>query len=266
MAGEAAAMSAAQSAPPRHIGGPEGPWEPLHDVLDTGHLAVLHTTWGEWLTATLFDPALRPTLGRDWQRYRHTRDASARLVFGVSRMVVKHTAAAVLHVPPGSLDLAYRLGGRPWLRGLGDDLEVSLTHTGELIAVAVSTTGPVGVDAEPLDRKISFDLLRDHICTPEEAAELAELPAAERDRRLLRLWTLKEAYTKALGHGLWRRFSTFGFRMDDAGGAFLDGNDGDTATAGAWRFATHVVHDRYLVSTAHGPGGSGGDVPAADDR
>lgn len=267
--------------PPLHVAGPEGPWEEVHEQLTGRGQVLVHTTWGQWLAAALLDPGLRGLLGRDWPRYRQTAAPAGRLRFAASRMVLKHTAAAALQLPADALDLAYRPGGRPHLRGLAGT-EVSLAHTDELIVVAVSRSGPIGVDAEPLTRRPSFDLLHPYVCTPAEAAELAALPEDERTVRLLHLWTLKEAYTKALGHGMRRRFAAFGFSRDAQGRTVLagepatpgpaDGGPGPDgpgpegagsegagsegagpAGAARWILATHLVHDRYLVSAAHRP-------------
>ncbi|MEV8536836.1 4'-phosphopantetheinyl transferase superfamily protein [Streptomyces sp. NPDC051211] len=239
---------------PLHVHGPDGPWDEVAERLDDTGRVVVCTTWGEWLTAALLDPGLRPLLGHDWPRYRQTSGAAGRLRFAVSRFVMKHTAATALGVPVGTLDLGYQPGGRPVLRGLTGDADISLTHTDDLVVVGVSRTGPIGVDAETADRRISFDLLHEHVCTDAEAAYLAALPEPERGAKMLRLWTLKEAYTKALGHGLRRRFSAFGFACDGTGRNVLaPGPDMDPELAAqeGWSFATHVVEDRYLVSEAH---------------
>jgi 4'-phosphopantetheinyl transferase len=232
-----------------HVAGPDGPWEQVHDQLAGQGHALVHTTWGQWLTAALLDPGLRSLLGRDWPRYRQTAAPAGRLRFAVSRMVLKHTAAAALQVPADALDLAYRPGGRPHLRGLAE-AEVSLAHTDELIVVGISRSGPIGVDAEPVTRRPSFELLHPYVCTPDEAAELAALGEDERALRLLHLWTLKEAYTKALGHGMRRRFSAVGFRRDEQGRTVLAGEPDGVAR---WILATHLVHGRYLVSSARRP-------------
>ncbi|MFF2383427.1 4'-phosphopantetheinyl transferase family protein [Streptomyces sp. NPDC058108] len=288
-AGAVAGSGGVLLGPPLHVAGPEGPWEEVHEQLTDRGQVLVHTTWGQWLAAALLDPGLRGLLGRDWPRYRQTAAPAGRLRFAASRMVLKHTAAAALQLPADALDLAYRPGGRPHLRGLAGT-EVSLAHTDELIVVAVSRSGPIGVDAEPLTRRPSFDLLHPYVCTPAEAAELAALPEDERTVRLLHLWTLKEAYTKALGHGMRRRFAAFGFSRDAQGRTVLAGEpatpdpdpeparpgpaDGpgparpgsenagsDGAGSGGagpegtarWILATHLVHDRYLVSAAHRP-------------
>ncbi|WP_409351145.1 4'-phosphopantetheinyl transferase family protein, partial [Streptomyces sampsonii] len=138
---------------PLHMPGsaPGRPWEAVRARLEEGHVVVT-ATWGEWLSAALTPPRCAPA-GRDWQRYRRTENAVARYRFVTSRMLVKHTAAAVLDSDPAALELAYRIGGRPFLRGF-DQLDVSLSHTGDLLVVAVSRTGRIGVDAEPVDREI----------------------------------------------------------------------------------------------------------------
>ncbi|MFJ9543993.1 4'-phosphopantetheinyl transferase family protein [Streptomyces sp. NPDC101225] len=229
------------------MAGPDGPWEEVQEQVERAGRAVVHTTWGQWLACALLDPGLRALLGRDWPRYRGHPAAAGRLGFAVSRVVLKHAAAAALQVPAGRLDLAYLPGGQPVLRGLGADARVSLAHTDELIVVGVSRGGPIGVDAEPAARQVSFDLLREHVCTAGEAGRLAALPEPARSEGLLRLWTLKEAYTKALGQGMRRRFSAIGFDQDAHGGVRLA-----AAPAGPpWSFATHLLDGRFLVSQAH---------------
>lgn len=234
---------------PVHVTGPDGPWEDVRRNLTRRGNAVVFTTWGEWLPTVLSEPGLRPLLGRDWPRYRQATDPTIRYRFVASRLVVKHTAAAALGVAPVDLDLAYRIGGRPYLRGF-DQIDISLTHTDELIAVGVSRNGRIGVDTEPADRRLSFQLLQDQVCTTAEKAELAALPEREQSAAMLRLWTLKEAYTKALGQGLRLGFGEFGFATKDTGATDLRAPDGTPATGGDWTFGTHTVLGRYLLSTA----------------
>ncbi len=52
------------------------------------------------------------------------------------------------------------------------------------------------------------ELLAERVCTPAERAYLRAVPAPERRRALVRLWTRKEAFAKALGRGLELPFET----------------------------------------------------------
>ena len=225
---------------------PTGPWRRVQEQLTAHGNAVVYATWGEWLPTALTHPRLRRMLGRDWARYRRTADPTVRYRFVAARLLLKYTAAAVLRTDAESLDLSYRLGGRPYLRGF-DQIDMSLTHTGDLMAVGLSREGRIGVDAEPADRRIRFNLLRTQMCTPTEAAELAPLAEREQAAEMLRLWTLKESYTKALGQGMRLDFTEFGFEL---GTGRLLTPDGTPASRGEWTFATHRVLGRYLLSAA----------------
>ncbi len=50
--------------------------------------------------------------------------------------------------------------------------------------------------------------LAERVCTPAELAYLRAAPAPERRRALVRLWTRKEAFAKAVGRGLELPFET----------------------------------------------------------
>lgn len=233
-------------APPVHIPRPDSSWLRIReDLLDRG-VTVAYATWTEWFPAVLTTPRLRPLLGRDWNRYAGTRDPAVRSRFAASRLLIKYTAAAALGIGPEDIDIAYRLGGRPYLRGL-DQIEVALTHTGELMAVGISRVGRIGLDAECADRRFDLGLMRGRMCTPAEAAELDALSEEQQAACVLRLWTLKEAYTKALGQGMRLAFTEFGFGLALGG---LRTPDGVAALGEEWAFATYPVLGRYLVSVA----------------
>ncbi|MEV3989020.1 4'-phosphopantetheinyl transferase superfamily protein [Streptomyces sp. NPDC049837] len=88
--------------------------------------------------------------------------------------------------------------GKPGL--VGSPLEVSLSHSGDRVAVALSLAGPVGVDIEQVAREV-VDLPEVVLAAPERA-ELERFPAAERPRAFTRYWARKEAVLKATGDGL----------------------------------------------------------------
>lgn len=254
--GAPAAHTPAPAAPapgaPLHVPGPDGPWDEAGDRLDDTGRAVVCTTWGQWMTAVLLDPALRELLGEDWPRYRRSPAAAGRMRFAVSRAVAKHAAATALNVPAHTLDPDRGPGARHVLRGPDGQVDVALAHAGELIVVGVSRTGPIGVHARHTDRDSDFGPLLERVCTAQEGAALAALPEQERRARLLALWGLKEACARALGPGAGIPLTGFGFTRDDRGRltpAPLPGTAG--FAPGHWSVAGHLVQDRYLVSEAH---------------
>jgi 4'-phosphopantetheinyl transferase len=95
----------------------------------------------------------------------------------------------------------------------GGDVEHSVAHSGELVAVAVARA-PVGVDVEQLDgrpRPLGGDgdpeALAGLVLSAAERTALAGVPPDGRARAFLIAWTRKEAVTKATGDGLHTAFS-----------------------------------------------------------
>lgn len=81
--------------------------------------------------------------------------------------------------------------GRPRLPGL--DLHVSVSHSGDRVAVAVTADGPVGVDVERV-RSLDLDAVGRVVLGP---GEVAGHPAD-----FAVYWTRKESVVKATGEGL----------------------------------------------------------------
>jgi 4'-phosphopantetheinyl transferase len=82
-------------------------------------------------------------------------------------------------------------------------LELSVSHAGDLVVVAVAAGTPVGVDVEPLDRRLRPAELARVALAPDEAEILETLETEdERVCGFLVYWTRKEAVTKAVGLGL----------------------------------------------------------------
>lgn len=227
-----------------------GPWraQVRLDLARSGVSAV-HWTRAHWTESDLPDQAaLRELIGRDWDRFALLRRGPRRELFAVSRLLLKHAAAAALQTEPEYLELGYSLYGRPFIQGC-DQLDVSLSHSGGLILLGLTTVGAIGVDVEPVDRHLDFGGADRHLCTPPESAAVQELPAAGRGEALLRLWTLKEAYTKALGLGLRLPFDEFGFTLDEDAPVLLSA-DGDPFPDPAWRFTTAVIARSHRAALA----------------
>jgi 4'-phosphopantetheinyl transferase len=83
--------------------------------------------------------------------------------------------------------------GRPRLPGTG--LAASITHSGDVVAVALTEGGPVGVDVEAIGSR-AYESLLTRVCT---AAERQDVHTA---RDFYTVWTRKEAVLKATGTGL----------------------------------------------------------------
>lgn len=97
----------------------------------------------------------------------------------------------------GSGLVAYRDSGAPYLPE-HPDLYISISHCRTAVAVAVSDSGPVGIDIE-CRRRIGDGLVH-RVCTPAECDAVDH--SNDPTMTFLRLWTRKEAVLKCRGTGI----------------------------------------------------------------
>src|SRR5262249_42042199 len=130
------------------------------------------------------------------------RAREARLMFEKGRLEQRVTRALVRttlsryapSVPPE----AWRFGQNEWgCPSIASPdalprLRFNLSHTDGMVIIALTTDVPVGVDVEPLSRRVSGDAIAERHFAPSEVAALKDLPAEAQARRFLDYWTLKE--------------------------------------------------------------------------
>lgn len=80
----------------------------------------------------------------------------------------------------------------------------SLAHAGDCVVILIADE-EVGVDIEPLYRKVSFSVTRRFHENEQRYIE----SAADKKRAFLDIWTRKEAYTKRTGTGISVELSSF---------------------------------------------------------
>ena len=136
---------------------------------------------------------LPPCMGREMARWRNPMDRQARVLGRLLvRLALEALGVANVDLDGWSLDRF----GRPYLSDCAADCSVS--HSGGLVAAAVSLPGRVGVDVEVM-AQLPVEAL-DAAFGPQEMSDI--LSAGDQARRALELWTGKEAVLKADGRGM----------------------------------------------------------------
>ncbi|MEU9580233.1 4'-phosphopantetheinyl transferase family protein [Streptomyces chilikensis] len=194
-------------------------------------------------------PEVAAVLGEHWlddherrtlEQFLFDRD---RRQYLLSHVLVRRVLALECGVPEKEADIWRSSRGRPFLRrpagGLprdGAELDFNLSHAGGHSAVGVVRRHRIGVDVERLDRgDQGFDTIVQTFARGEQAWVARAAPGRDRDQRVLRLWTLKEAYTKARGMGLGLPFDSFSFRLAEDRGV-LGFRPPDDDHGRRWRF------------------------------
>jgi 4'-phosphopantetheinyl transferase len=130
------------------------------------------------------------------------------------------------------------------------ELQFSLTHTRGLAACAVGRSHALGIDAEAWSVPAPIDLAARYFA-PTEALLVAKQEPAGRPSTFYRLWTLKEAYLKAIGHGLAVPLESFAFSLDP-----VTITNPPPGSAAAWYFAEFQpgpAHSLALAVQSRGP-------------
>ena len=154
------------------------------------------------LTAEPPWPTLEPrylaVLSQEEQaRYRRFMFDKDRRQFLLARVLVRTVLSRYAPRAPAEWEFEYSPHGKPRIAarfGL-TDLQFNHSHADELVACAVTHHHAVGVDVESAERAVDLKIAR-YCLSPRELREFEQLKPAEQRPRLMRQWTLKEAYAK----------------------------------------------------------------------
>jgi len=139
----------------------------------------------------------------------YRRDDSCRTLIGrlLVRVMLKQRG-----VPCDQMKFATTAHGKPYIVTPGlDPIEYSITHDNDLVAMAFTSGAQqrcIGIDVMKVripgrESLTSFiEAVGDQLTETERRSLTIEVPPSERLQHFFWIWTLKEAYTKALGLGL----------------------------------------------------------------
>lgn len=159
---------------------------------------------------------LSPDETHQAKRYRSSEDR--RDYIAAHDLLRRSLSAYSSSHAPENWTFAKSSHGKPYIANeTMSKIEFSITHTAGLVACAVSSL-PVGIDVERVKPHVEFQEIAQRYFTVEEVASLARLSPALAALRFLELWTLKEAFLKAVGCGLSGALDTAAFHVSGAGG------------------------------------------------
>lgn len=154
---------------------------------------------------------LAPAQRERWGRFK---PPAARACYLAAHALSRIVLSGHLGVAAGEVEFdttcprCGRAHGKPRVRdqaagSAGDaGLELSISHSGERVVVAVARGVPVGVDVEQVDGGRDPESVAELALSPAERESFWELPPAARPAALLTYWVRKEALLKATGDGL----------------------------------------------------------------
>jgi 4'-phosphopantetheinyl transferase len=166
------------------------------------------------------------------------------------RATLRTLLGRTLKVDPAAVRLRRGVRGRPELDG-NHAVDFNVSHTGDTALIVIATGMQdgthVGIDIEREDRRVNADGLARKFLTERERAEIAPLSSDVRRQRFLRLWTCKEAMSKATGDALSAPFRHIDVALD--GGPRLVDGPMPYAPA-AWQLVAAVTPPGMIATLA----------------
>jgi 4'-phosphopantetheinyl transferase len=214
-----------------------------------------------WLVAT--DHSVSPAQARRLlaelapaERERHGRFhfARDRHQYLLAHALLRRVLSCYAPRPPASWRFVTNGYGKPALAGEGP--RFNLSHADGLVVCALANGVRLGVDVERQDRRGDWRGLARRWLAAEEQAWLARQTEQERACAFLRLWTLKEAYVKALGLGLSASLTGFAIEPAEDGRACLVRQDPAIDVAPDRHDAAGSAVTRTAAEPANGSGSS----------
>ena len=180
---------------------------------DSGQIHVFYTRADQISDPCLlkqYRACLSPAEIRKADRYMKQSDRHLSLV---SRALVRYLIAEVTRQDPKSLNFSTNEHGKPFLVGL-PDIHFNLSHSHGVAVCALCRGAAVGVDVEDVRRYTDLSIAK-RFFSFFEAELISKASNAEKRKLFFDIWTLKEAYIKAMGKGLSIPLNSFSFNANE---------------------------------------------------
>jgi 4'-phosphopantetheinyl transferase len=180
------------------------------------------------------------------------QEANGQNSYIASRWLLRSCLARYTGTAPAQLVFARTDKGKPYLAG--SNIHFSLSHSGHWVVLAVSASTQVGVDVEVVRRARGLQRIAQNYFHPAEVEQLARTEPQDQETYFYRLWTLKEAFFKALGTGISAGLGNIHFVLDEPESQRPIRADIDPAlvdTQLPWQFHQWQLAEREFVALAY---------------
>lgn len=222
--------------------------EPTSDLKPVLGLGEVHVWIGRTQISEPLLQALERTLGDDERiRAGKFRFQTDRCRYIAAHGILRNIVGRYLEVGPSDVSFTENAFGKPFLRpdGGGENLFFNISHSGDLVVVALARKRQIGVDVELVRALPDFDSIAEGHFAPPERALLTAAEPERRQQTFFACWTRKEAYIKAVGQGLSMQLDAFDTCMPHGcPGRRLEGS-GEPAGVESWWLADLTVPTGY---------------------
>ncbi|CAM0913710.1 unnamed protein product [Alopecurus aequalis] len=184
----------------------------------------------------------------------------------LSRALLRTTLSRYSRIDASLFEFNYNKFGKPEILWPPDDIIVerplhfNISHTTSLIACGIAMHAHIGIDIEEKKRKTTKSVLSlaRRFFTPSETDYIADISDLDAQRKeFFKLWTLKEAFVKALGLGIsGAPFNEFSIMLELSKGIWIskaskvcsDSKSGYDHLSENWQFALAELNSSHYMA------------------
>ena len=157
----------------------------------------------------------------------------------------RRVLAAYVSQAPNELEFLDNGHGKPSL--VCRSVQFNLSHSAGRVVLALCSDAEVGVDVQFRDRRVDMAGLAERFFAKEEALWFASAPESQQLDVFYQIWSLKEAYIKAVGLGMSLSLQDFAFGINEQGDLRLIRQPDRYVT---FKYKGHVLNHAALLDCA----------------
>lgn len=170
----------------------------------------------------------------------------------VGRALTRILLGDLLAIAPDEIQFCYNDFGKPSVAPAqnGADFQFNISHSGDVILIAVAARRAVGIDVEQIREDLEVDAVAARFFSTREKDDLASLPPGQRRAAFFACWSRKEALIKAAGFGLPQYLDRFDLSMKPDEPAILLRTRPDPAEVRRWAIRDLDIGPGYKAALA----------------
>ena len=136
--------------------------------------------------------------------------------FIITRSILRILLSIAMSKSYEKINIFYEESGKPSVKDLlnGKPIGFNVSHSGNYALIAVSLSNKVGVDIELMDLHVDYKKLSKRFFSEQEYDELQKVHYDNQRDIFYRIWTQKESFVKATGHGIKFGLKNFSIILD----------------------------------------------------
>ncbi|HFX6495688.1 TPA: 4'-phosphopantetheinyl transferase superfamily protein, partial [Acinetobacter baumannii] len=126
----------------------------------------------------------------------------------------------------------------------------NLSHSADLIVLAVTEKGEIGVDVERMNHEFEWRRV-DSVLAPSEIEWIQQNEWTNPTsvyQRFFQIWTLKESYIKCTGEGMSRHLKKLNFHVSPEHIQFCDLTNNDVQRTEQYHFKSYIYNYSFIFS------------------